>query len=327
MDNNFFNPKGVERERRKSQIMMAIVATFALLLLVFIILLCISIVTAIGDRTPADEGETNIPSDEQTPDEPDVPVVPEQTQVTVTSADMGKGTLILVNSTHAYSFPEAETHLVNVFQAQTEAQTKDHYFLLANQKLRLEQTTYQAMTKMLTDFSTQTGNTDVQLTDGYRSRDDQNNLGTLTKGGYSDHHTGYTLALNIVRGNQSFELVSDANYQWIFDNCYKYGFVQRYPTAKTEKTGVPGYPECFRYVGYAHAYVMTREGLCLEEYVEYLRNYTYDAPLKIESEAGNYEIYYVLAAGAETQIPVTKDSNYTISGDNDRGYIVTVKLP
>lgn len=55
------------------------------------------------------------------------------------------------------------------------------------------------------------------------------------------------------------------------DNAYKYGFVIRYPDGKESVTGVSDYNYAFRYVGYAHAYYMHENGLCLEEYISLLQ--------------------------------------------------------
>ena len=129
--------------------------------------------------------------------------------------------------------------------------------------------------------------------------------------------------LNVNGGN---EIKNVAPYDWIYQNCHKYGFVVRYPADKAAITGVGNYEECFRYVGAAHAYVMKTNHMCLEEYLTSLRSYTKDAPLSVTTEDNaTYEIYYVAAVGTETPVPVPTDATYTVSGDNEGGFIVTVK--
>ena len=56
------------------------------------------------------------------------------------------------------------------------------------------------------------------------------------------------------------------------ENAEKYGFVERYPADKEEITGIDY--ECwhFRYVGRDNAAAMNELGMCLEEYVLYLKN-------------------------------------------------------
>ena len=57
---------------------------------------------------------------------------------------------------------------------------------------------------------------------------------------------------------------------WLKNNCYKFGFILRYPEDKTDITGISFEPWHFRYVGRYHATRMHELGLCLEEYWDYL---------------------------------------------------------
>lgn len=60
--------------------------------------------------------------------------------------------------------------------------------------------------------------------------------------------------------------------KWVAANSYKYGFVVRYPQSKKDITGINFEPWHLRYVGVEHATAMYERGMCLEEYVEYLRS-------------------------------------------------------
>ena len=76
---------------------------------------------------------------------------------------------------------------------------------------------------------------------------------------------------------------------------------------------------------------MTEKGFCLEEYIDYVKDYKFSgAHLKVTSEdGGKYEIFYVDAMSSGiTMVPVPKDPSveYTVSGDNAGGFIVTVTL-
>ena len=116
---------------------------------------------------------------------------------------------------------------------------------------------------------------------------------------------------------------------WLGRNCYRYGFVVRYPATKSAITGVSDYEECFRYVGYIHAYIMKQNDMCLEEYLTYLRGYSAGetTALSMTGDDGNdYRIYYVPATGENTKIPVPENDPYTVSGDNESGFIITVTL-
>ena len=55
--------------------------------------------------------------------------------------------------------------------------------------------------------------------------------------------------------------------QWLMTNSWRYGFILRYPTAKTETTGIIYEPWHYRYVGQEVAAEIYQQGVCLEEYV------------------------------------------------------------
>ena len=60
-----------------------------------------------------------------------------------------------------------------------------------------------------------------------------------------------------------------AEQQWLMKNCWRYGFILRYPTDKTEETGIIYEPWHYRYVGREAAEEITRQEICLEEYLGY----------------------------------------------------------
>ncbi len=57
------------------------------------------------------------------------------------------------------------------------------------------------------------------------------------------------------------------------ENSYKYGFVLRYPTEKKNLTMIEYEPWHYRYVGIENATFMKEKGYCLEEYIEYLKQF------------------------------------------------------
>ena len=56
--------------------------------------------------------------------------------------------------------------------------------------------------------------------------------------------------------------------EWLQENCYKYGFIFRYPGDKTDITGVTEEVWHYRYVGVEAATEIHERGICLEEYLE-----------------------------------------------------------
>lgn len=89
----------------------------------------------------------------------------------------------------------------------------------------------------------------------------------VQKSGYSEHNTG--LALDFNGAADSFQNTN--TYAWLMQNAADYGFILRYPEDKQEITGIMYEPWHFRYVGVEHAQNMKRLNMCLEEYVEYVR--------------------------------------------------------
>ena len=59
-------------------------------------------------------------------------------------------------------------------------------------------------------------------------------------------------------------------YDWLEENAHTYGFIKRYPSNKTDITGVINEPWHYRYVGKEAASAIYSQGICLEEYIETL---------------------------------------------------------
>ena len=83
------------------------------------------------------------------------------------------------------------------------------------------------------------------------------------KPGHSEHQSGYAMDLNII--DSSFEGTKEAI--WIEKNCYKYGFIIRYPKGKEKITGYKYEPWHIRYLGKENAKKVYESGLTLEEYL------------------------------------------------------------
>lgn len=97
----------------------------------------------------------------------------------------------------------------------------------------------------------------------YVSQDGRDAADTYSsRPGHSDHQTGYTFDLNSLE--QDFQY--DPAGQWLDKNCYKYGFIIRYPKGKESSTGYMYEPWHVRYIGVDLATKVTQSGLSLEEY-------------------------------------------------------------
>lgn len=83
--------------------------------------------------------------------------------------------------------------------------------------------------------------------------------------GTSEHELG--LAVDITAENGLFNSKDDV-WRWLESNCYKYGFILRYPEDKAAITGISHEQWHFRYVGQDVAEEIHERGICLEEYLE-----------------------------------------------------------
>jgi len=127
------------------------------------------------------------------------------------------------------------------------------------------------------------GYTDVTVTKGFRSYSQlevdfnqavaENNYdreyveSIMPPPGYDEHQLGLSADLHNLPEEDVAFADTDA-FRWLRDNCWKFGFILRYPEGKEEITGMPFEPWHFRYVGRFHAQQMYDKGLCLEEYLE-----------------------------------------------------------
>lgn len=84
--------------------------------------------------------------------------------------------------------------------------------------------------------------------------------------GTSEHQLGIAVDINADTTKSS----NDDVYSWLAENAHKYGFIKRYPSDKTDITGVINEPWHYRYVGKEAALEIYSQGMCLEEYIDTL---------------------------------------------------------
>ena len=72
---------------------------------------------------------------------------------------------------------------------------------------------------------------------------------------------------------------------------------------------------------------MKQNSLCLEEYINKLKEHTKDEPIEVTVGKKLYQIYYAPAnPTGDTEVPVPSNKTYTVSGNNVDGFIVTVSM-
>lgn len=92
---------------------------------------------------------------------------------------------------------------------------------------------------------------------------------SVAEPGTSEHALGLSLDLisfDYDKLDQGQENTKEA--KWLKENCYKYGFILRYPPEKTEVTKTIYEPWHYRYVGVEEATKIMESGITLEEYIE-----------------------------------------------------------
>ena len=118
---------------------------------------------------------------------------------------------------------------------------------------------------------------DIELISGFRSYETQTGLYNnyvatygqaeadtfSARPGTSEHQTG--LAMDVGWIDDSYG--DTPSGIWLANNCYKYGFIIRYPKGKESITGYKYEPWHIRYLGVDIAKEVYESGLCLEEYL------------------------------------------------------------
>lgn len=257
---------------------------------------------------------------------------PEIKYINVDNANATNGDLILVNSNHEYAFP-SESELVEVYEHKTSS------YKVGDTDISLNKSVVEKLNEMADAFYSATDKNNLTVTVGFLDSEAQkevydkkvDSLGKeqaeiwAQKPGYSEHHTG--LAFNLSIYPSDGDKIGEGTYKWVTDNAWQYGFIRRYPSDKASVTLINDDPNHFRYVGVAHACYMHLNGLCLEEYLEVLRERTIDNPLEVTDGVNRYEIYCcTVSGGGFTEVPVKNGAEYSISGDNCGRYVVTVKM-
>ena len=86
--------------------------------------------------------------------------------------------------------------------------------------------------------------------------------------GTSEHQLGLALDIVDVANQVLDERQENTEVQkWLMKNSWKYGFILRYPTDKSDITGISYEPWHYRYVGKEAAKEIYEAGICLEEYL------------------------------------------------------------
>jgi len=296
---------------------------------------------AVITETPPPEDEPEPPGEPEPTDEPEEPEPIEEelesnpnidgfVTIQMEESDIHRGPLILVNHDHAFKIPN-DLDLVNIIESQTTS------FRVQQSNSQLAQSIMQPLDEMMEEFISTTNNRAVTIRSAFRDYDSQQRilntyisrmgrreaLRWASQPGHSEHHTGLAFDFGIRVGGNVDAFTGTGNTSWFRRNSYRHGFILRFRQNKTQITQTNDEPWHFRYVGLPHSAIMTQNDWCLEEYIELIREYTFEEPFKFEFNDIMYEIYFT----ASTDVRLPLNSEYDISGNNVDGFIVTTNRP
>ena len=194
--------------------------------------------------------------------------------------------LMLVNWSHRLKYTGNPENLVRL----NEVLTADFYtieepytvseskrnFVIENEEDKYDRgnrVAVEHLNEMCTDFHNATGiGIKVSQTGAYRNyatqdrfwqnRDKSINPPRTIPGNASEHRTGLGFDIWVLDSGEN-------DTTWFRNNCYKYGFILRYPSDKKKITGIAYEQWHFRYVGAEAAKEIFDLGYCLEEYIAY----------------------------------------------------------
>ncbi len=240
-----------------------------------------------------------------------------------------QGTLVLVNREHPVRYQLPQKDLRPVFPQQP--------------GILMEKESAGMLRKLLSHI--QNGQEGIVGVSGYRTKAEQAGIfeSSWKENGReftekyvaapdcSEHQTG--LAIDLAKNCPEIDFIRPAfPYHGVCQEFRElaagFGFIERYAKEKQTVTGIGEEPWHFRYVGRPHAELMQREGLALEEYIGWLKQFDLERrPLVLQKPELTYKIGYVRAQGKLTEWKMElPKSRIEISGNNVDGFIITLAL-
>ncbi len=243
------------------------------------------------------------------PKTPETPSM-ELKDYTVSAEEIQTGTLVLADKDHAYSVDRTLLDLVDcqAFRdekmALEENSEKDY---LPYKNMMLNKTAMENAHKLLADLKAGVADAKPVTIDAAFDR--------IVYGGsqIEGYNTGLLMFLSDNSSDSgSYVALGDEYKTWLKSNAAKYGFVNDFEDA-------------YRYVGEVHASYMTSKKLSLSDYISYLKkNTNEEKALTVKVGGVQYSVYYVSCEAGDT-IKVPAKCQYTVSGTNEGGVVITAK--
>ena len=295
-------------QKKKKVTFYCICVTLALIAVMLLILAAFGVSQLISDLAAADVQS-----------EPNVQVsIGETEAITLDAASIHSGNLLILDNAHRYQ-GDPETVIIRAYEGRPKTQTGSNVYSIVSRGVSEEldfrgtSEAVSALNLMMADFYATKADDNLCITRAYTlaSKDTTDAPFTAATTFELEYYYEYP---GEIRGIYGVE-----KYDWIYANAYKYGFVNIDDPAASEDGG----SGLFRYVGVAHATYMKTKKLQLSTYLEQLRSTTPDAPLLTKVGKITYASYYLSADG---EILVPTEHEYTVSGNNTDGYIITASI-
>ena len=242
------------------------------MIIIFFLVFCIGFIAGAIAAKPVEIKYKDVVQADETAIETSAPISKEEPKSKIT--DDNKENLILVNE---------ENDLDSDYVPEDLRQLNISFsFKGYSEKKEMKQEAADALEIMIKDSKSKGLN--LVGVSAFRSFDAQNNIYNNSvkmqgkahadkysaKPGMSEHQTGLSIDLSTPSIKNELVEKFDKTKEgiWLRDNCYKYGFIIRYPKGKEDITGYAYEPWHIRYVGQKAAQEIHDETLTLEEYLE-----------------------------------------------------------
>ena len=244
-----------------------------------------------------------------------------------------EGNLILVNQNYPLRCTIAAKNLCPVFENQSQ--------------ILMQQECAGMLDKLFQELNWSISEEIYQLivgVSGYRTKSEQEEIfdDSLKENGraftekyvafpdHSEHQTG--LAIDLAENREEIDCIRPQfPYQGI---CQKFrekiadfGFIERYPKEKQDITKIGAEPWHFRYVGVPHAEIMKRYGMALEEYIVWLKQFSFpDHSFIWRKGDREFKIGYVKAEETLTKIDLSEYDKQMQRMEERAGKIISYNL-
>lgn len=335
--------KGFEKNKELNYlaIIKAVVFFFAVVLAFVLLLVIVQRASETPSVSEPEQSETSVETsiDISMPDietsqpiviNPNVNYIP----IELDSSAIHSGTTILVNGSNEFVFPSDDF-------APSMADTKNSDYYVRDRSVCLRTEVTENLNKLMSEYRAVKSKKNIMIYNGYLDYNTQKsyydravtNYGEdkasmmQAMAGFADAHTGLSIDLRIYVNGEVSDFKGEDESSWIVENAYRYGFIQRFPEKKELTTGFNASASKYRYVGIPHSVLIKNNEITLEEYIARVKAYTYETShWYCEFEGSTYEVYYApVSKEAKTVVYVPNDKEYTVTGNNVDGFIVTIK--